>query len=146
MDTKNKFFKHVNKTDTCWLWTGANNDGYGVFCVGSRKDGTRKLVGAHRVSWVLHNGDIPEGLFVCHTCDVRNCVNPAHLWLGTHQDNMADTRNKRVPLGAHYCPEGHEYTPENTYIHTDKRCLVPYKECRICRKLQHKRYYATKPK
>jgi hypothetical protein len=85
---EDRFWKHVNKTDGCWIWTGAHDrGGYGWF-----KD--HKSRRAHRVSWELFNGPIPEGLFVCHICDVRDCVNPDHLFLGTNSDNMRDMRRK----------------------------------------------------
>jgi hypothetical protein len=71
--------------DTCWLWTGANRGGgYGVVRF-------KKVdIQAHRFSWEFVNGKIPKGLFVLHKCDVRNCVKPDHLFLGTSQDNMKD--------------------------------------------------------
>lgn len=73
----------------CWLWTAAvNRNGYGKVQV------ARKHLTAHRWSWLLHRGPIPDGLHVLHRCDVPGCVNPAHLWLGTNQDNMDDMRRK----------------------------------------------------
>lgn len=86
-----RFWTKVRKTKSgCWLWKGAlYSNGYGVFSL----DG--KMTGAHRASWVLTFGSIPKGLCVCHTCDVRNCVRPSHLFLGTQKDNIHDCIRKR---------------------------------------------------
>lgn len=77
----------------CWLWTGGlMHSGYGQIAEGKHSG---RPHAAHRVSWCLHKGPIPKGLFVLHRCDNRACVNPDHLFLGTHQDNMDDMYAKQ---------------------------------------------------
>jgi hypothetical protein len=91
-----RFWAKVHKTETCWLFMGLRTKfGYGEFHVTARQP-----VGAHRVAWILtHGGPIPQGIYVCHTCDVPACVNPAHLYLGTPTDNARDVvvRGRRKP-------------------------------------------------
>jgi len=88
---KNRFFSKVNKTPTCWIWNGAIRGGqceYGNMRINNK----RKL--AHRLSWEIHYGHIPNNKFVLHKCDNPICVNPEHLFLGSWDDNNKDRMNK----------------------------------------------------
>ena len=83
-----RFWIKVKKTRNCWLWTGSTVlDGYGVIHDGKNR-------GAHRVSWQIHHGPIPNGMCVLHHCDNPPCVRPEHLFLGTKRDNALDSINK----------------------------------------------------
>lgn len=107
----------------CWLWTGMlTTSGYG----GYTDNGKVRV--ASRLSWELHEGPIPPGLCVLHRCDVRPCVNPAHLFLGTKGDNNRDCAAKgRYPEQQRtHCPRGHPYDQVNTYRHGGQRF------CRAC--------------
>lgn len=97
-----RFWKHVRKltSNVCWFWTASTVKGYGQ--IGSGGTGGRMLK-AHRVSWEIHKGEIPGGMWVLHSCDTPLCVNPSHLFLGTAVDNNRDmvekgrqTRGSRV--------------------------------------------------
>lgn len=84
-NTSVRFWEKVRKDDKCWEWQSwITKDGYGQFC----HVGRPRL--AHRMSWVLSFGDIPDGKCVLHRCDNRRCVRPSHLFLGTKQDNNLD--------------------------------------------------------
>lgn len=135
-----RFWEKVDKggEDDCWIWTGNKfKDGYGSF---SFRDRPHR---AHRVSWIHFNGKrIPDGCYVCHSCDNPLCVNPKHLWVGTPTDNVRDMiskgRAKPIPKGVKWnithCKNGHELTPENSIID----CGGRHRRCRTCRTAQQK--------
>lgn len=88
-----RFWRHVNKGSPyeCWVWTGSNDGkGYGQISAGAG----RSPIKAHRLSWEIHNGQIPAGMVICHRCDNPKCVNPSHLFVGTQKDNMVDCATK----------------------------------------------------
>lgn len=86
-----RFWKHVQVTDTCWLWTGGTrSNGYGSV----RLSRPRRIDNAHRVSYAMRYGPIPAGKIVCHRCDVPLCVRPDHLFIGSHAINMNDAIKK----------------------------------------------------
>jgi hypothetical protein len=103
MTTKERFWAKVAVRDNgCWEWTGSKrNKGYGAFVYAKANEIIQGR--AHRYSWEIHNGDIPEGLCVLHHCDNPSCVNPSHLWLGTKAQNNEDMRRKdRAVKGGTY--------------------------------------------
>ena len=103
----------VQMPNGCLEWTGvAHKRGYGRITINS------KSVQTHRLAWELANGPIPDGMFICHTCDNPPCCNPDHLWPGTNAENTADKVTKgRAPSHgkskATHCPHGHPFTQAN---------------------------------
>lgn len=89
---RERFFRKIRKTDTCWIWVGnTRGNGYGVIQEGGRGSPSKS---AHRVSYELHKGIIPEGMVVMHSCDNPSCVNPDHLSVGTYAENTQDMIRK----------------------------------------------------
>jgi len=140
-----RFFEKVNtdgpiyKGTPCWEWTASlQNKGYGQFHMGSIKDGSQKTVLAHRFAYLNLVGPIPKGLEPDHLCRNRKCVNPEHLELVTRSINL---KRGLLPAPARmraktHCPQGHPYSPENTYILPNG-----WRRCKICsREKARKRY------
>lgn len=126
------FWARVIEGPKCWGWSGRKDGGgYGVIQLGAGEP----RIGAHRASWLLHIGPIPDGMNVLHDCDNPGCPRPDHLFLGTQGDNVRDAqmkgRMKSDGYGWHreitHCPSGHRYNEPNTYRWGTQRV------CRQCR-------------
>jgi hypothetical protein len=126
IDKQNLITNNIITIDSneCWLMKPTTYNGY------ARVKYAGKLHRAHRFSYEAFVGPIPDGLLVLHHCDVRNCANPNHLFIGTHKQNMQDMVNKGRDLKGTmtHCRKGHEYTTENTYIQPS----TGWRECRQC--------------
>lgn len=127
-----RFWANTYVTNDCWFWTGCmNGSGYGS--IGARE----VIMGAHVFSWELHNfKEVPLGKLVLHSCDIKQCVNPEHLFLGSLQDNMLDASGKGVLLGnakpQTHCKRGHDLA--EAYIYKGVRC------CRKCSVIRQRKY------
>jgi len=120
MKNKQAFWDNVDRRFDCWNWTGSiNKGGYGVYTFKG------KTIGAHRVSWIWSNYEIPSFLEVCHKCDNTKCVNPDHLWIGTHKKNMADKTIKgRNPFQKRRKYKYPMWWKWNTFV-SDKEFNIP---------------------
>lgn len=123
VENERRFWLKVDKTETCWNWTGATRgDGHGHLV----RDG--RWTGAHRYAYQITRGPIPTGLVIDHLCRNGLCVNPDHLEPVTQRVNTL----RGVGFAARnavktHCPQGHEYTPENTYLSRRNQ-----RTCRTC--------------
>lgn len=96
-----RFWRFVDRgaPDACWLWRGQPEQGSGYGRIRVSPDPSVNHVKAHRFSWELAHGPIPDGKMVLHKCDVRACVNPAHLYVGDHDQNMRDKAERGTHRG-----------------------------------------------
>lgn len=132
---RDRFMAKVDTTGDCWTWTAAlRGDGYPSFWLDGRNQG------AHRISYEIFVGPIPDGMAIDHRCSNRSCVKPDHLEVVTTSENLS---RRDLPTGANtwqgaktHCPHGHEYTDENT-IRSGKSRV-----CRACRRAYKRRYRA----
>ena len=123
----NNIWLKVKKTPSCWNWIGEITDkGYG------RLQNGYKRVKAHRYFYELFVGKIPVGLEIDHLCRNKKCVNPKHLELVTHRENIIRAwaeRKKNTPN----CPNGHPYSGKNLYIYFDKKKNLRWRACKECK-------------
>jgi len=126
--------EHRPELGPCWLWTAgiSANTGYGNIWW----DNTTQS--AHRIAYELTTGTIPAGLTIDHLCRRRACVNPSHLEPVTHRvNNNRGTSRSALNSRKTHCVNGHEFTPENTYIHPKRGTRA----CKTCAKLRSAEYY-----
>lgn len=129
-NTNESFWKHIIKTDTCWLWSGAPDvSGYGEFKING------KTWKAHRFSYFVTYGDVENGVSVLHKCDNPICVRPDHLELGTQSKNIRDcvSRGRHYMASKTHCKNGHPLTKENisnSYSCEKRR----WRRCNLCRR------------
>jgi hypothetical protein len=137
---ESRFWSKVDKTspDGCWLWTAALRNGYGMIGLGGRGAGVGY---AHRLSHEMHIGPIPDGLVIDHLCRTPRCVNPAHLEAVPQRVNVMrglhPSINGSWMAAKTHCPDGHEYSTENTYVYRGRRT------CRSCRRANDRRRRAA---
>lgn len=129
--------KYIPVTESgCWLWLASTRNGCGYGQMHTDRNFKPKY--AHRVSYELFKGPIPEGLQVLHICDVRICVNPDHLYVGDQVQNMQDVRQRGNPpwiqkRAKQYCKRGHPLFGRNLYVRP-----TGFRQCRICANMKHR--------
>lgn len=153
LTTRQRFMQYVNlERDECWWWTGGVRNKHVKFPRPVFKLEGRSQTAA-RV--ILNNGPIPDGLIICHTCDNSMCVNPDHLYAGTHKDNFEDAvqRERLTPLNGtphnafelnSHCSNGHEITSDSVYSY--KKNGETVRRCRQCKRDSQKRYRQNRKK
>lgn len=134
-----KFWTKVDRREPndCWPWIGSKTErGYGTMNIGYKANKTQRKIGAHRLAWVLTNGPVPDGTYICHRCDNPPCCNPAHLFVGSQKDNMRDASAKnRIVAGGRFrqpthCTNGHPLSGSN--LRFQQRKGYQERVCRAC--------------
>lgn len=134
-----RFEKKIERVpfSTCWLWIASTmRDGYGTFFF------HKKVMLAHRVAWILYKGELPDDIDVLHKCDVKYCVNPDHLYLGSDPDNATDAviRKRNFNSAKMECIQGHPLYGANLYVFPNEKRM-----CRICQ-LERRRDWTDRNK
>lgn len=131
---RESFWRKVEKTDTCWLWTGSKTKkGYGVQALPVFPENWAKrpgIVRAHKFAWEEENGPVPKGMGLLHTCNVKHCVRPSHMKLGFSWD--AARKNGKEP-NCRAC--GQKKTPDNVYI-----SKTGSRRCKACHNARVREY------
>lgn len=129
-----RFWSRVVKTQTCWLWDGPLDNGYGRFWF------NRKTLLCHRVAYEMLIGPIPLGMALDHLCRNRSCVNPEHLEIVTLGENvLRGIGRSAVNARKTHCKNGHEFDAENTYFRKEGN-----RECIPCQRASQALWYARK--
>ncbi len=154
------YAKILRDPNGCWEWRGRRkspgkprkNGGhrarygqFGVYYTNRPGRNSKGVLDAHRLMWILMNGEVDDRLKVCHTCDNTACVRPDHLFLGTQSDNMQDCveKGRHAMRSKTHCPNGHEYTEENTYLMLG-RDGYRQRRCRECHRSRQRTYAKRK--
>ena len=141
LSREDRFWAKVEKKPNgCWDWTASCFwDGYGMFRWEGHPSGR-----AHRYSYELHRGRIPDGKIIDHLCRNRKCVNPDHLEVVTNRENIMRGEGPEKIADFHrsktHCPHGHEFTEENTYMAKEQKKCVRQRQCRTCTRLRMQRF------